>query len=74
MRTRPNISAEGVHFSAFHLLTVIIVVRLLKSTCIPSFILIGCCVSEIHAHLCLYRNVWPEAVYCCTTLFTKTLT
>ena len=32
---------------------------------IPSFILIGHCVSELHGHLCPYRNVWPEAVYCC---------
>ena len=34
--------------------TVIIVVRSLKSMCIPSFVLIGCCVSEIHVHLCPY--------------------
>ena len=41
---------------------------------IPSFVLIGSCVSELHGHICPYRNVWPEAVYCCftrTTLFTK---
>ena len=53
--------------------TVIIVVCLLKTMCIPSFILIGCCVSELHDNLCPYRNVWPEAVYRCftrTTLFT----
>ena len=45
--------------------------------CVPSFILIGCCVSELHGHLCAYRNVWPEAVYCCftrTTLFTTMFT
>ena len=39
-------------------------------------ILMGCCFSELHAHLCSYRNVWPEAVCCCftrTTLFTKLL-
>ena len=42
--------------------TVIIVVCSLKSMCIPSFVLIGCCMSELHGHLCLYRNVWPEAV------------
>ena len=35
----------------------------LKSICIPSFIMIGSCASEIHAHLCPYRNVWPDAVY-----------
>ena len=55
--------------------TVIIVVCLLKCMCMPSFVLIGCCVSELHGHLCPYRNVWPEAVYCCftrTTLFTET--
>ena len=54
--------------------TVIIVLCSLKSMCTPSFILIGCCVSELHGHLCPYRNVWPEAVYCCftrTTLFTN---
>ena len=56
--------------------TVIIVLCSLKSMCIPSFVLISCCVSELHGHLCPYRNVWPEAVYCCftrTTLFTKYL-
>ena len=45
-----------------------------KSMCIQSFILIGCCVSELHGHLC---NVLPEAVYCCftrSTLFTKLFT
>ena len=47
--------------------TVIIVVYLLKHMCIPGFVLIGCCVSKLHGHLCLYRNVWPEAVYCCFT-------
>ena len=25
--------------------------------CIPS---LGCCVGEVHAQLCPYRNVWPE--------------
>ena len=39
----------------------IIVVCSDKSMCIPSFILIGCCVSELKGHLCLYCNVWPEA-------------
>ena len=56
--------------------TVIIVVCLLKRTCMPSFVLIGCCVSKLHGHLCPYRNVWPEAVCCCftrTTLFIKIL-
>ena len=35
-----------------------------------------CCVSELHGYLCPYRNVLPEAVYCCftrTTLFTNML-
>ena len=57
--------------------TVIIVVCSLKSMCVPSFILIGCCVSELHGHLCAYCNEWPEAVYCCftrTTLFIKLFT
>ena len=57
--------------------TIIIVVYFLKSMCISSFILIGCCVSELHGRLCPYCNVWPEAVYCCfteTTLFTKLFT
>ena len=51
----------------------IIVMCSLKSVCIPSYVLIGCCVSELHGHLCPYRKVWPEAVHCCftrTTLFT----
>ena len=35
--------------------------------CIPSFVLIGCCVSELYIHdpLCPHRNIWPEAVYFC---------
>ena len=37
-----------------------IVVCSLKRMCIPSFVLIGCCVSELHGHLCPYCNVWPE--------------
>ena len=54
--------------------TVIILVCSLKCICLPSFVLIGCCVSELHVHLCSYHNVWPEAVYWCftrTTLFTE---
>ena len=31
--------------------------------CISSFVLIGCCVSELRGHLCPYRNVLPEAVF-----------
>ena len=45
--------------------TVIIVVCSLKSMCVPRFILIGYCVSELHGHICPYHKVWPEAVYCC---------
>ena len=41
----------------------VIVVCSLKSMCTPSFVLIGCCVSELHGHICPYHNVWPEAVY-----------
>ena len=48
-------------------LTVIIVVCSLKSMCVPSFIVIGYCLSELYGHLCPYRNAWPEAVYCCFT-------
>ena len=57
--------------------TVIIVLCSLKSMCVQSFIVIGCCVSELHGHLCAHCNVWPEAVYCCftrTTLFIKLFT
>ena len=56
---------------------VIIMVCSLKSMCIPSFVLIGCCVSELHGHIYPFHNVLPEAVYCCftrTTLFTKLFT
>ena len=45
-----------------------------KYVCTKFHLKIGCCVSELHGHLCAYRNVRPEAVYCCftrTTLFTK---
>ena len=48
--------------------TMFTVVCLLKSMCIPSFVLIGCCGSELHGRLCPYRNVLPEAVYCCFTI------
>ena len=48
--------------------TGIIVVCSSKSMCIPSFILIGCCVSEFHGYLCPYHNAWPEAVYCSFTM------
>ena len=34
---------------------------------IPSFVLIKYCLSELHAHLYHYRNIWPEVVYCCFT-------
>ena len=40
--------------------TVIIVVCLVKSMCIPSF---DYCVSYLHGHICPYHNVWPEAVF-----------
>ena len=48
---------------------IIILECALKCTCmcIPSFVLIGFCVSELHGYLCPYHNVWPEAVYCCVT-------
>ena len=45
-----------------------------KIMCIQSFILIGCCVSELHGHLCPYRNVLPEAVYYCFTRTAKLFT
>ena len=57
--------------------TVIIVVCSLKIMCVPSFIIIGYCVSELHGHIRPYHNVLPEAVYCCFTgiiLFTKLFT
>ena len=53
--------------------TVIIVVCSMKRMCIPSFILVGCCVRELRSHLCP-DYVWPGAVYCCfarSTLFTE---
>ena len=37
--------------------TVIIVVCSLKSMCIPSFVLIGCCVSELHGHIHVYAPI-----------------
>ena len=51
-----------IAFSELHcLLSVIIVVCLLKSMCIPSFVLIGYCV---HGHICPYPNY---AIYCSFT-------
>ena len=37
------------------------------SVCIEMYTKFGLCVSELHAHLYPYHNVWPEAVYCCFT-------
>ena len=37
--------------------TVIIVVCSLKSMCVPSFIVIGYCVSELRGHICPYCSV-----------------
>ena len=59
--------------------TVIIVVCSLKSMCVPSFIVVGYGVSELHGHTCIcpHRNVLSEGVYCCftrTTLFTELFT
>ena len=34
--------------------TASIVLCSLKSMCVPSFILIGCCVSELHGYLCAH--------------------
>ena len=54
-----------------------VTLNLLKSMCIPSFVLIGSCVSELCGNLCPHRDIWPEAVYCCftrTTLFSELFT
>ena len=54
--------------------TVMIVVFIEKYV-YTSFVLIGCCVSELHGHVCPY--LFPEAIYCCftrTTLFSKLFT
>ena len=54
-----------------------VLLSFLKTMCIPIFVLFGCCLSELHDHLGPYRNVLPEAVYCCitrTTLFTELFT
>ena len=39
-------------------------ILLYSSKCmwISSFVVIGFCVSELHAHLGPYHNVWPEVV------------
>ena len=71
-----NVLPEGVYcFTRTTLFTTMF--TMMKCIYIPSFILIGFCVSELHAHLCPYYNVWPEAVYCCftrTTIFRMLLT
>ena len=50
-----NVLPEAVCFtrttSFTTMFTVMIVVCLLKSMCIPGFILIGCCMSKLHGHL-----------------------
>ena len=42
--------------------TMFTVITVVCSLSIPSFVFIGC-VSELHGHLCPYRNIWPKAVY-----------
>ena len=57
-----------------HYLLQCLLLLLWCSMCVPSFIVISYCVSELHGCYC---NVLPEAVYCCftrTTLFTKLFT
>ena len=49
------------------MLTVIVMCSL-RSMCIPSYILVGCCVSELQGRLRPYCNVLPEAVYCHFTI------
>ena len=36
-----------------------------------NFALIGCCVSELHGHLCPYCNVRPGAIFTRATLFNE---
>ena len=57
---RVRVAITSSSFVTPHLL---VVVSSLKSMCVPSFILIGCCVSELHGHICVYRNVWPEGCF-----------
>ena len=38
---------------------------------IPSFIIIGTCIYELHHINCLYHNVWPKANFCNLLLFTS---
>ena len=59
-----DVAITSSSFVTPHLL---VVVSSSKSMCVPSFILIGCCVSELHGHLCVYRNVWPEGCFTRTT-------
>ena len=42
-----------------------------KTMSLPSLVLIGGSVRELHAHLYPYRNLRLEAVYCYFAMFTK---
>ena len=62
--TEANVFPEGVllfyksyivYYNVYHSYTL---VCSFKRMCLPRFVLIGGCVSELHAHLCPYRNVW----------------
>ena len=44
-----------------------------KIICIPSFVLFGCGISELHGHLCPHDNVWRQVVFTRTTMFTELL-
>ena len=46
-----------MNYIVYYDANVIIVVCSLKSMCVPSFIVIGYCVSELHGHTCPYCNV-----------------
>ena len=77
-RERANVLPEAVYccFTRTTLFTTmfttLIVVCSSKSMYIPSFVMIGCCLSEICDHLCPYHNVLAEALCCfiTNTLFT----
>ena len=69
-----NVWPEAVYccFTRTTLFTTIFTVNIVVCALfLPCFILIDYCVSELHSHMCPYRNVWPEAVYCCFTRNTE---
>ena len=62
-------------FTRTTLFTTMFTIIVVHSLSIPSYVLIGCCLSEIHAHLCPYIVIYGlRLCYTRITLFAELFT